>query len=254
MPLREKVLAERLKRKWTQTELAIKVGVQSATISRIESGEERDVRASTLRGLAGAFDVSVDYLIDLSDKWEPRDRGSLPPDARSLLERYLELPLADQDKIQLMVQLLYVAKVREDMSRLGNKLTSLEKAIKTLSAKTGSPEGVPVALELIKLWYELTEGAEELRSKAGRSLTLLSPMMQVQLGMPADVVESGAIGVRQWYGNRYREEMDRSFKGTNIHLDDSGHIVNRQTGKPLADKEIVAEYLKGIVDQEQTSA
>lgn len=254
MTLREKVLAERLKRKWTQTELADKVGVQSATISRIESGEDRDLRASTLRGLAKAFDVSVDYLIDLSDKWEPKDRASLPPDARSLLERYLELPLDEQDKIRFMVQLLYIAKIREEMNQLGKKLTLLEKAIKTLSAKSGSPEGAPVALELCKLWHELTEGAEELRSKAGRSLSLLSPMMQVQLGMPADIVESGAIGVRQWYGNRYREEVNRSFKGTNIKLNDSGHIVNGQTGKPLTEEEIVAEYLKETVGQKKTIA
>jgi transcriptional regulator with XRE-family HTH domain len=250
MALREKVLAERLKRKLTQTELADEVGVQSATISRIESGDDRDVKASTLRGLARAFDVSIDYLIDMSDKWEPKDRDSLPPDARSLLERYLELPLTEQDKIQLLVQLLYVAKIREDMNHLGKKLALLEKAVKTLAAKKASPEGAPVALELIKLWRALTDGAEELRSKAGRSLTLLAPMMQVQLGMPADIVESGTIGVRQWYGKRYREEINQSFDGTNIRLDDSGHIINRQTGKPLTEKEIVAEYLKGVVGEE----
>jgi len=249
MALREKVLAERLKRKWTQMELADKVGVQSATISRIESGEDRDVKASTLRGLAEAFDVSVDYLIDLSDKWQPGDRASLPPDARSLLERYLELPLVDQDKIQLMVQLLYVAKIRVEMSRLGKKLTSLEKTVKTLVRKKTSPEAASVALELIKLWQELTEGAEELRVKAGRSLALLAPMMQVELGMPADIVESGAMGVRQWYKNRYNREMNQAFEGTNIQLGDSGYILNMQTGKPLTEKEIVEEYLKGVVDQ-----
>jgi transcriptional regulator with XRE-family HTH domain len=249
MALREKVLAERLKRKWTQTELADKVGVQSATISRIESGEDRDIKASTLRGLAEAFDVSIDYLVDLSDKWEPKDRTSLPPDARSLLERYLELTLDDQNKIQFMVQLLYVAKMREDMSLLGKKLTLLEKAVKTLGGNKVSPEAAPVALELVKLWRELTEGAEELRSKAGRSLALLAPMMQVELGMPADIVESGAMGVRQWYGNRYGREMNKAFEGTNIQLDDSGYIVNRQTGKPLTEKDIVEEYLKEVVDQ-----
>lgn len=250
MALREKVLTERLRRKWTQMELADKVGVQSATISRIESGEDKDVKASTLRGLAEAFDVSIDYLIDLSDKWEPKDRASLPLDARSLLDRYLELSLVEQDRIQFMVQLLYIAKIREDMNQLSKKLTLLEKAIETLSAMAGTPEGAPAALQLNKLWQELTEGAEELRTKAGRSLNLLAPMMQVQLGMPADIVESGSVGVRQWYGNRYREEVNRSFDGTNIHLDDSGHIVNRQTGKPLTEKEIVEEYLKGVVGQE----
>jgi transcriptional regulator with XRE-family HTH domain len=248
MALREKVLAERLKRKWTQAELADKVGVQSATISRIESGEERDIKSSTLRGLARAFDVSTDYMVDLSDKWEPKDRASLPADARSLLERYLELPVAEQEKIQSMVQMLYFAKIRGDMNQLGKKLRQFEKTIKTLSAKAGTPEGAPVALELNKLWSEFTDGAEELRSKAGRSLSLLAPMMQVQLGMPADIVESGSVGVRQWYGNRYREQVNRSFKGTNIHLDESGRVVNRRTGKSITEKEIVAEYLKGVVE------
>jgi len=246
MPLREKVLAERLKRKWTQTELADKVGVQSATISRIESGEEIDVKASTLRGLAVAFDVSVDYLIGLSDKWVPEHGDLLPPDARALLDRYLELPVDEQDKINLMVQLLYVAKIRKDMSKLSDKLTLFENTVKALSKKNGSPEAAPAALEMIKLWDELTNGAEQLRKKAGKSLTLLAPMMQVQLGMPADIVESGKVGVRQWYGNRYREEINQSFKGTILHLDDNGYIVNRETMKPLNEKDIVAEYLKGV--------
>jgi len=47
----------------TQDELAEKSGIGRVTISRIESGEQKETTSGTLVKLAQALDVSVDDLI-----------------------------------------------------------------------------------------------------------------------------------------------------------------------------------------------
>ncbi len=52
----------RQQRKLTQQELADKSGVSRVTIALIESGQTRDIMASTLLKLANALDMSVNEL------------------------------------------------------------------------------------------------------------------------------------------------------------------------------------------------
>lgn len=47
---------------WTQEQLAAKAGIAQATISRLESGEIKDVKADLLFRLAGALKASPDYI------------------------------------------------------------------------------------------------------------------------------------------------------------------------------------------------
>jgi transcriptional regulator with XRE-family HTH domain len=51
----------------TQQDLEQKSGVHYTTISRIETGDSTHVYAETVRELAKALDVSIDYLMGLQE-------------------------------------------------------------------------------------------------------------------------------------------------------------------------------------------
>lgn len=55
----------RVKQKLTQEDLEKKSGISRATISALESGEQQDIKLSTLKALAAALDVSVQELCGL---------------------------------------------------------------------------------------------------------------------------------------------------------------------------------------------
>ncbi len=66
------ILAQRLRsvrrgKDLTQQQLEKLSGVHYTTISRIESGEAKQVYAETVRELAKALDVSMDYLMGLQE-------------------------------------------------------------------------------------------------------------------------------------------------------------------------------------------
>lgn len=63
MALAEKVRVKREEKGMTQAELAKKSGLTQATISRIESGEVRQLKSDAIRLLAKALDVSTDFLV-----------------------------------------------------------------------------------------------------------------------------------------------------------------------------------------------
>lgn len=54
----------RLKRGWSQSELARRSGVKQGVLSYIESGRTKHPRIDTLSALAAALGVSVNKLID----------------------------------------------------------------------------------------------------------------------------------------------------------------------------------------------
>jgi len=67
----------------TQQELGALAKINYTTISRIESGEAKQVYADTVRDLAEALGVSADYLLGLTDdptpaKKRPRPRKAAP--------------------------------------------------------------------------------------------------------------------------------------------------------------------------------
>lgn len=57
--MENKVREYREKRKLTQEELATKSGVNRATISKLENGEDVDIKKSTMQKLADALGVKV---------------------------------------------------------------------------------------------------------------------------------------------------------------------------------------------------
>lgn len=63
MNLATKVRVKREEKRYTQAELAKRTGLTQATISRLESGEVRQLKSEAIKSLAKALGVSVDFLV-----------------------------------------------------------------------------------------------------------------------------------------------------------------------------------------------
>lgn len=99
----------RVEKELTQEELGKILGVGKTTISQYES-ETRKPDADMLRRIAEFFDVSVDYLLGLTDIKKPYDNGTLaahrtddplkelPEEARRSLEEFQEYILRKYGK------------------------------------------------------------------------------------------------------------------------------------------------------------
>jgi len=81
--LEERLRKARQAQGWTQSQLAAKLNVSDATISRYEKGV-RYPDIETLKRLAFVLETSVDYLV--GEKPDPDEK--LPPEARRYLEEF----------------------------------------------------------------------------------------------------------------------------------------------------------------------
>jgi transcriptional regulator with XRE-family HTH domain len=63
MNIGTKVRVKREEKGYTQSELAKRTGLTQATISRLESGEVRQLKSEAVKSLARALGVSVDFLV-----------------------------------------------------------------------------------------------------------------------------------------------------------------------------------------------
>jgi transcriptional regulator with XRE-family HTH domain len=71
------MLGERLERarqakRMTQEQLAAASGVKQSHISRLESGDIKDIKGSTLRRLARALGVTTDELLGMDEEEDAR--------------------------------------------------------------------------------------------------------------------------------------------------------------------------------------
>ena len=76
MHIGNRIKRYRLKRGYTQTELAERSGVKQSLISRLEGGTRANPSADVLRGLARALGCTTDYLIGMH---EDEDSERLAP-------------------------------------------------------------------------------------------------------------------------------------------------------------------------------
>ena len=65
--LGDRILRRRRELNLTQAEVAEKTGLKQFHISRIESGDIKDVKGDTLRRLARALGVTTDYLLGMGE-------------------------------------------------------------------------------------------------------------------------------------------------------------------------------------------
>jgi len=115
MTLAERVTALREERGLNQKELADVSGITQATISRIESGHVEDLKAESLKSLASALRVTVDYLVGRTEGQSASDIADADPGASRLLERYAALTPAGQRMAREFVEFVY----RREGSRKG---------------------------------------------------------------------------------------------------------------------------------------
>jgi transcriptional regulator with XRE-family HTH domain len=101
MALGERIARLRKLRDWTQADLAGRIGIHPAHVSRIENNRMRP-KAPTLARLAEALDISLNDLLDQDE--EPPDL----PDAELLrtFRQAQELGLEDRRMVIRMVQAL----------------------------------------------------------------------------------------------------------------------------------------------------
>ena len=98
--LRLKELRE--KRRLNQEGLAIELSVSQSTISAYEIGE-RTPDLETLIVIAKFFDVSLDYLVGISDVKQRIIQSDLLPDELDHLRTYRQLSIADRDKAKAYI-------------------------------------------------------------------------------------------------------------------------------------------------------
>jgi len=83
--LASRLRALRRRQGLNQEQLERRSGVTQATISRIESGKAKDLRARTLRRLADALGVTTDFFTSERTNLEARDQSLLDPFVAELL-------------------------------------------------------------------------------------------------------------------------------------------------------------------------
>jgi len=98
--LRLKELRE--KRRFSQDGLALKLNVSQSTISAYEIGE-RTPDLETLITIAKFFDVSLDYLVGLSDVRQSITQSDLSPLELDHLYRYRQLSQTDKNKVEAYI-------------------------------------------------------------------------------------------------------------------------------------------------------
>lgn len=87
MKIGEKIKQRRLELKWSQRELAAKMGYNHSTVTRIETGKI-DIPQSRIQQFADVMGVSVSFLMGLDNKIEENPVG--------MAERHFEM-IVDED-------------------------------------------------------------------------------------------------------------------------------------------------------------
>lgn len=106
MSLGGKVKEAREKRGMNQAQLAEASGISQATISRIESGKVKELRSQALRRLGEALGVTVDYLVDKTDRLSSNDIVLSDATAQYIIRVYEKLSDARRWQLRDFVRFL----------------------------------------------------------------------------------------------------------------------------------------------------
>jgi len=113
MDLANKVKIKREEKEITQAELAKKSGLTQATISRIESGELKQIKSEAIRSLAKALGVTADFLIGDLPKMEFDDTLRADETAKVIFRGYEKLSENERKAIMDFVEYLVSKKKKK---------------------------------------------------------------------------------------------------------------------------------------------
>ena len=117
MSLEEKVRQLREKRGMNQKQLAEASDITQATISRIESGQVKELKSQALKRLASALGVTVDYLVDKTPRLTLNDLVQSDPTARYILQGYEKLSAAGREQLRNFVRFLEEQEAKPERRR-----------------------------------------------------------------------------------------------------------------------------------------
>lgn len=89
-----------------QKQLAEASGITQATISRIESGQVKESKSESLKRLAKALGITVDYLVGGTDNLTPNDIIRSDPTALHILKGYEKLSITGRKQLENFVRFL----------------------------------------------------------------------------------------------------------------------------------------------------
>ena len=117
MSLEEKVRQLREQRGMNQKQLADASNITQATISRIESGQVKELKSEALKRLASALGVTVDYLVDKTSRLTPNDIAESDPDAQYLLRGYEKLSADGREQLLNFIRFLEDQEAKQERRR-----------------------------------------------------------------------------------------------------------------------------------------
>jgi transcriptional regulator with XRE-family HTH domain len=106
MPLGAKVKDLREKRGMNQKQIAEASSITQATISRIESGQVKQLKSEALKRLAAALGVTIDFLIEKSNVLTPDDIVQSDPIAQHIFRGYERLSAEGREQLKNFVLFL----------------------------------------------------------------------------------------------------------------------------------------------------
>ena len=115
--LGKRVKSLREMRGFSQSQLAKQTGIKQPTLSRLEGGIAKEMRSDAVARLASALGVTSDFLLGKTDKIRAEDVLRDDPQAKTLLQSYLEMSL--ESKRMLVTYSAYL--VQTEMKGLKDK-------------------------------------------------------------------------------------------------------------------------------------
>lgn len=106
MTLGKKVKALRRKLNLSQRELADRCGIRQATISRLEADKVHQLKSFALRNLAESLGVSIDHLMDKSERMNAEEVLRNDPGIQEFIALYSNLDAPNREQVKKWMRFL----------------------------------------------------------------------------------------------------------------------------------------------------
>ena len=100
-----------------QKQLAKASNIYQVAISRIESGEAKELKSEVLKRIAKALGVTMDYLVGKTDKVTPDDIVRSDPIAQQIFRDYEKLSASGREQVKNFVRFLEEQEVKKEREK-----------------------------------------------------------------------------------------------------------------------------------------